>query len=303
MPMLSNPRKESRGMLLALLGVIMFAGTAPATKVALTSLSPLFIASGRAVVSGVIACAILIIARARLPQPKQFLILFFAGIMIVIAYPVLLTIALETVPASHSGVILGILPLTSAAAARVLLKERPSPRFWLFAIAGSSVVISYSSSDTQLGVGIGDIYILAAAAFTSIGYAYSGLLVRSFSGWEVICWMLVLALPISLPLAMLHPPTDAMLVNHEAWFAFAYVSLFSMLIGFFAWNAGIALAGVSLAGQMQLFLPFITIALAATINGDTIDLKTIITAIVIVVIVALSPKTLTTPATTPIVKT
>lgn len=290
-PLRARLTKETKGMLLALLGVTMFAGTMPATKVALVGLDPLFIGAGRAVTSGMLAGLILIVMRVRLPQRRHFWILFFSGIMIVVAYPVLLTIALQVVPASHSGVILGILPLTSAAAARVILKERPPLRFWLFSLVGSIIVVTYSASSTQLGIGTGDLYIFAAAILTSIGYAYSGLLVRFLSGWEVICWMLVLTLPISIPIAALYPPVHAELIPTTAWIAFSYVSLFSMLLGFFAWNAGIALAGVSLASQTQLLLPFITIALAAMINGDQIDLSTIVTAVAIVVIVSLCPKT------------
>ncbi|MEO8849984.1 MAG: DMT family transporter [Casimicrobiaceae bacterium] len=139
-------------------------------------------------------------------------------------------------------------------------------------------------------VSTGDLYMFAAAICTSIGYVYSGRLSQQMPGWEVICWIPVLALPVTAPSALWLMPQDVFVISARAWSGFAYVSLFSMLIGYFAWNAALAMGGVARVSQVQLLQTFITLALAAIVNGERLDPLTVGAAVAVVVIVALGSR-------------
>ncbi len=110
-------------------------------------------------------------------------------------------------------------------------------------------------------------------------------------GWEVISWVLVIALPISLPAAALTMPADLSHIALKPWLAVLYVALFSQWIGFFAWNAGMAMGGIARVSQVQLLQPFVTFALAAFFNGETITLQILLFAAAVVATVAISTRT------------
>ena len=110
-------------------------------------------------------------------------------------------------------------------------------------------------------------------------------------GWEVISWVLVIGLPISLPAAALTMPSDLAHIDLKPWLGLLYVALFSQWIGFFAWNAGMAMGGIARVSQVQLLQPFITFALAALINGETITWQTVLFAAAVVATVAISTRT------------
>jgi len=207
-------------------------------------------------------------------------------VTLVLGFPGLMALSMQTVPASHGGVVLGILPLTTAAASSLILGERPSLRFWLLAGLGTTVVVAFALRDSGGGIVIGDVYMFLAAISTSIGYVFSADLSREMPGWEVISWILALALPLTLPLAVWLWPADPSAVSTAAWVAFAYVSVFSMFVGFFAWNAGLAMGGVARVSQIQLLQTFVTLGLSAVINGEHIGLSTIAVAAIVVIIVA-----------------
>jgi drug/metabolite transporter (DMT)-like permease len=178
----------------------------------------------------------------------------------------------------------------TAAAAALIIGERPSRRFWLFAVLGAVVVVAFALRDGGGRFDIGDLYLFAAALVSAIGYVYSGKLSREMPGWEVISWVLVISLPLMLPAALWLMPAAPATVPPAAWMGLAYVALFSMFIGFFAWNAGMALAGIARASQVQLLQTFVTLGLSALVNGEHVDPLTIAAAVAVVVIVALGRK-------------
>lgn len=282
--------RETLGMWLGIAGVTIFGGTLPATRLAVAGLDPVFTAVGRAAAAGLLSAAILALLRRRRPTMRQAGVMLLAASALVIGFPALMALSLQTVPAAHGGVVLGILPLTTAAAASLILGERPSPSFWLFAVLGTAIVVVFALRDGGGTVAVGDIHMFAAAICASVGYVYSGDLSREMPGWEVICWILVLSLPVTLPATLWLLPADLSAVPASAWAGFAYVSLFSMFIGFFAWNAGLALGGVARVSQVQLLQTFITLALSAVVNGEHIDPATIVAAVAVVAIVALGRK-------------
>lgn len=285
-----RPGRDGFGLLLGLVGVTIFGGTVPATRIAVAGLDPFFITAGRAAVAGLMAATILLVLRRAWPSARQFRLMVLAGLLMVLGFPSLMALGLQTVPAAHAGVVLGIMPLTTAAAASLILGERPSPRFWFFAVLGTVVVVAFALRDGGGRFDIGDLYLLAAGILSSTGYVYSGALSREMPGWEVICWILLIALPLSLPVALWLAPAAPALVPARCWAGFAYVSVFSMFLGFFAWNAGMGLAGVARVSQMQLLQIFVTLGLSATVNGEPVDLLTVAAAVLVVAIVAMGRK-------------
>ncbi len=284
-----SPARVSRqtlGMGLGFIGIAIFGGTLPATRLAVEGLDPFFITVGRASASGLLSAALLLILRRHWPSMRQVRTMLICIVTLVLGFPGLMALAMLTVPASHGGVVLGILPLTTAAAASLILGERPSLRFWLLAGLGTTVVVVFALRDNGGEIAIGDVYLFLAAISTSIGYVFSADLSREMPGWEVISWILVLALPLTLPLAIWLWPANPGAVPAAAWVAFAYVSVFSMFVGFFAWNAGLVMGGVARVSQVQLLQTFVTLGLSAVINGEHVGPSTIAVAALVVAIVA-----------------
>ncbi len=72
----------------------------------------------------------------------------------------------------------------------------------------------------------------------------------------------------------------------SAWAGFAYVSVVSMFLGFFAWYRGLAQGGIAAVGQVQLVQPFLTIFASAWLLGERIDAATIVAAGLVIASIA-----------------
>lgn len=265
----------TRGLLLALAGVVIFGLTLPFTRMAVAELPPVFVGLGRAVVVAVIAAIMLAMTRSARPIRRDVLRLLLAGFGIVIGFPVFSAIAMQSAPASHGGVVLGILPLATAAAAIVFTGERPSAKFWAWAVAGSVAVVTFAVLNAgTTDVYLADLWLLAAVASAAMGYAISGDLTKRLGGWQVISWCLIVMLPVILLPAMFTLPDINWNASGRAWASFAYVAVFSQFLGFFFWNNGLALAGIARAGQMQLFQIFVTLAGSWVLLGEPLSLVT-----------------------------
>src|SRR5918998_464134 len=152
----------------------------------------------------------------------------------------------------------------------VLKRPRPSMR-QVGTLAGAALVIGFTLHEGGGSLGQGDVFLLAAALSSALGYVLSGKLVRSsFAGWEVISWVLVVALPATIPLTLLSMPQDPASVPAWSWTGFLYVALMSQYLGFFAWNAGLAIGGIAHVSQVQLLQTFITLVIASFLNRETI---------------------------------
>ena len=208
-----------------------------------------------------------------------------------VLFPLLMALAVQTVDASHGGVVLGILPVATALVAVLITHERPKPLFWIASMVGAALVIAFALRQGGGALSAGDLLLFAAVAVSAIGYAFSGRLTADMPGWEVISWVLVMALPISLPAAVFTLPADLTDIPLKPWLALLYVALFSQWIGFFAWNAGMAMGGIARVSQVQLLQPFVTFALAAFFNGETITPQIVLFALAVVATVAISTRT------------
>jgi len=184
-----------------------------------------------------------------------------------------------------------VLPIATALVAVAITHERPRPLFWIASLAGAALVIAFALRQGGGAMSSGDLLLFAAVAVSAIGYAFSGRLTSRMPGWEVISWVLVIALPISIPAAWLTMPADIMQLPAKPLLGLVYVTLFSQWIGFFAWNAGMAMGGIARVSQMQLLQPFVTFALAASFNGETITWQIVAFAAAVVATVAISTRT------------
>jgi drug/metabolite transporter (DMT)-like permease len=281
---------ETKGLILGLLGVTAFGLTLPITRFVVSYLDPLFVGLGRAVVAALIAGVLLLLAKEAVPNREQIIQLVIIALGVVIGFPILSAWAMQTVPASHGGVVLGILPLITATVGVCISKEKPSLGFWASGVLGAILVVAYSLFQDIGNFLLGDLALLGATIAAAIGYAIGGKLSREIGGWKVICWALVLSLPFILIPAMIKAPQGAYEFPINVWISFLYLALVSQLFGFFLWNKGLALGGIARVSQTQLVQPFITIAASGALIGETMDITTIGFALLVVATVAFNRK-------------
>jgi drug/metabolite transporter (DMT)-like permease len=287
--------RETLGLILGFIGVCIFAGTLPFTRLAIETLSPWFISAGRAGLAGVLAGATLLVLRRPVPQPRDLGALALSALCLVAGFPVLTALAMQTVPASHGGVVLGILPLSTALISVLLAGERPRPAFWAAAVAGAALVTAFALREGEGGLQNGDLYLLGAVLTSSLDYVVSGKLTRSgLAGWEVISWILVVSLPVTAPVALWLFPESPAEIPALHWIAFFYVSLMSQYLGFFAWNAGLAIGGIARVSQVQLLQTFLTLAIAALLNREPVEPLTWAVAGLVLLLVLVARRTAST---------
>jgi drug/metabolite transporter (DMT)-like permease len=281
--------RESLGLLLGFVGVCIFAGTLPFTHIAVEHLSPLFVTAGRAALAGLLALSTLLLLRKRWPSRRQIGTLMLVALCLVAGFPGFTALAMQTVPASHGGVVLGILPLATSAISTLIAGERPSAAFWLAAVTGAALVIGFTLHEGGGALGQGDVFLLGAALSSALGYVLSGKLARAgLAGWEVISWVLVVALPVTIPVALWTMPEEPGAIPAWSWISFAYVALMSQYLGFFAWNAGLAIGGIAHVSQVQLLQTFITLLIASSLNREDIPLSAWFVAGAVFILVVLS---------------
>jgi drug/metabolite transporter (DMT)-like permease len=277
-------RAETLGMALGFVGVAVFAATLPATRLAVTSLSPEFLTAARAAIAGLIAIPVLA-AGGRAPPWRDFPKLGLSALCLAAGFPGFTGFAMRSLPAAHAGVVVAVLPLATAVVAALIDRERPSPALWASAILGAALVVGFA---LRRGGGVlegGDALLLLAVACAALGYTWSAQLSRRMPARDVISWIVVFALPVSAPLSFAWRPADPAEVSALAWACLLYLGAMSMYFGFFAWNAALALGGVARVSQVQLVQPFLTFALAAALLGEAIDAETAICAILAMALV------------------
>ncbi|MBN15765.1 MAG: EamA family transporter [Pelagibacterium sp.] len=271
-----------------LLGVVIFSGSLPATRVAVADFTPLFLTSARAAIAALLAATCLAVLGQPRPRPADLLSLAIVAIGVVIGFPLLTALALEHITSARSIVFIGLLPLATATFAVLRGGENPRPAFWLFSGLGSAIVIVFAISGGGAGSLIGDCYMVAAIIVCGLGYAEGAKLSRRLGGWQVICWALVLSAPLMAALALANLPLSWHAIGSAAWLSLAYVSVFSMLVGFVFWYRGLALGGIAGVGQLQLLQPFFGLTLAGLVLGEPIAASMLAATAIIVVCVALA---------------
>ncbi|HEJ9057922.1 TPA: DMT family transporter [Serratia fonticola] len=281
-----NEVNSTSGWLNGFLGMVIFSGSLPATRVAVLSFDPLFLTVARASIAGLIALLLLGLFKQQRPRGDQLFSLVIVALGVVVGFPLLTALALQHVTSAHSIVFLGLLPLATAIFGVLRGGERPRPAFWLFSIIGSLLVMSFAFVQGVSASLVGDSLMLAAVVVCGLGYAEGAKLSRELGGWQVICWALLLALPVMLVTSLMLMPSSLEAIRLPAWISLAYVSLFSMLIGFIFWYRGLAQGGIASVGQLQLLQPFFGLALAAGLLHEPVNLLMLATTLGIILCVA-----------------
>jgi drug/metabolite transporter (DMT)-like permease len=279
-------QKTTNGWLSGLLGVLIFSGSLPATRLAVQGLDPVFVTFVRATIAGVFGLILLAARRQIRPQRGDPIPLLLVAFGVVLGFPLLTALALRHVTSAHAVVFIGLLPLTTAIFGVLRGGERPQMPFWIFSVLGSSAVIAFALRNGIGASPVGDALMLSAVVVCGLGYAEGARLSRHLGGWQVISWALVLCLPVMMPLSWWTQPASFEGVSHAALWGLAYVSLFSMLIGFVFWYRGLALGGITGVGQLQLLQPFFGLVLAAALLHERVPASMIAVTLVVVVCVA-----------------
>ncbi len=279
---------EARGLAWGLLGVAIFGLTLPFTRLAVVDLDPLLVALGRAIVAAVPAGILLWWAGGPRPPRALWPRIAIAALGVVVGFPVAATMAMTSVPASHGAVVLGLLPLATALAGALRGGERPSAAFWACAVAGSAIVVWFALREGGGSLSAADGWLVLAVACASIGYAEGAVVSRVLGGWQTISWILVASAPLlALPVLAIALHADIAAARPAAWTGFAYVSLGSMFLGFFAWYRGLALGGTARVGQVQLLQPFFTLAGGWLVAGEPVGPEALAACLAVVAVVAI----------------
>jgi drug/metabolite transporter (DMT)-like permease len=268
--------RTATGWINGFIGVLIFSGSLPATRVAVMQLDPVFLTVARAAIAGILALCLLIAFREKRPSRQDLISLVVIALGVVVGFPLLTALALQHLTSAHSIVFIGLLPLATAIFGVIRGGERPKPAFWLFSLLGSALVAGFALAQGLTASPVGDALMLAAVIVCGLGYAEGARLSRRLGGWQVISWALVVSLPVMIVAAI---QTPAML-------GLAYVSLFSMLIGFIFWYRGLAQGGIAAVGQLQLLQPFFGLALAATLLRETVSWSMLAVTVAVILCVA-----------------
>jgi len=278
--------RTASGWVSGFIGVTIFSGSLPATRVAVMDFDPVFLTCARASIAALLGLALLLAFRERRPSGADLRPLAVVALGVVVGFPLLTALALQHITSAHSIVFLGLLPLCTAAFAVLRGGERPRPAFWLFSLLGSVFVVGYAALESG-GASLRDnLLMLAAVAVCGLGYAEGAQLSRRLGGWQVISWALVLALPVMLPIGLFTMPTSFSHAAAAAWAGLAYVSLFSMLIGFIFWYRGLSQGGIAAVGQLQLLQPFMGLALAALLLHESVSWTMLVATLGAVICIA-----------------
>ncbi len=291
--MTTDLHDERRGLWLGLLGVVIFAMTLPMTRLAVgpaadPQLAPRFVAAGRAALAGGLSVLYLLATRAPRPLRRQLPAFAVCALGTVVGFPLFMGMAVRDVDAMHAAVISGVLPLATAVAGALWFRQRPSAGFWACAVAGCALVLVFAAHQGSGRLSAADGLLLLSVASAAIGYVAGAQLSSQMRAEQVICWVLVLSLPFTLPVMLATWPATP--VRATAWGGFAYVTLFSMWLGFFAWYRGLALGGTVRVSQVQLVQPFLALLFAVPVLGETLEATTVLFSLAVIAIVFIGKK-------------
>lgn len=286
----STALAETRGLWLGLLGVVIFAMTLPMTRLAVgpaeaPQLPPFFVTAGRAFGAALLSLGYLWWVRAPWPERRHLGALLLCALGTVVGFPLFLALALREVEAMHAAVVTGVLPLGTAVVAAIALRQRPSVGFWVCAALGCGLVLAFAAVQGGGRLVAADGLLLAAMACTAFGYVAGARVAADIPAQQVICWVLVLSLPLTAPATVATWPADLQAVSAGAWAGFAYVTVFSMWLGFFAWYRGLALGGTVRVSQVQLVQPFLALLFAVPVLGEPLQATTVMFSLAVIAVV------------------
>ena len=284
--------KETKGMLIGFIGILIFSLTLPVTKIAVLSFNPYFIAFGRATLAGLIALAYLLYKKEPIPSKIDFIKFAVIALGVVFIFPIFTSIAMIEGSSSHGAVILGMMSLASTVIGVIRFKERPSLGFWLVSLLGAALVVVYALLKSSGNFTYIDGLLVVGGICACVGYVEGGELSRKINPRVVISWALVISLPITIVMSYFTFNIQYIDAGSMAWIIFIYLSLFPMFIGFFFWYEGLAVGGIARVSQVQLIQPFCTLVAASILLGDSLAIMNLVFAFLVVSTVILGKRML-----------
>lgn len=294
MNQLSN---ETKGYVLAFVGVVVFALTLPITRWVvradeIDSLSPLFITVCRAAIAGLCGLTYLYWQKALvLPRQRGD---GLAGALVVsalgtaLAFPLFLGLGLAQAPSVQAAVVTGFMPICTAVFASLYFRQKQPLTFWLCALTGFLLIVAFSAYKGLGVLKLADMFLVLAVVTGAVGYV-SGVKVSSIMpASHAISWVLVISLPFTLPATIWLWPSTPISLAHAA--GLGYLGVFSMWLGFFAWYKGLVLGGTMRVSQVQLLQPFVALILSAWLLGESLELGTIVFALALILTVLISKR-------------
>ncbi|MFJ5710541.1 DMT family transporter [Streptomyces sp. NPDC093105] len=279
-----------QGTLLALLGVVSFSLTFPSTVWGLESFGPWSLVAVRSTLAALIAGAFLLAGRVALPERRHWAGLAVVAGGVVVGFPLLTTLALQTSTTSHAAVVVGLLPLTTAAFAAVRTGRRPSRTFWLAAVSGAAVVIAFTVQQSGGVLSAGDLYLFGALLVCAAGYTEGGRLARLMPGWQVIGWALVLCLPLTAPASAVALALEPVHLTAHGVIGLVWVAAGSTFFGLYVWYRGMAAIGIPRASQLQLAQPLMTLFWSVFLLGESLPLAAPVAAAGVLVCIAVTQR-------------
>ncbi|MFB7086316.1 DMT family transporter [Streptomyces sp. NPDC056296] len=280
----------SLGTLQAALGVVAFSLTFPATAWGLEGFGPWSLIAVRSILAAMIAGGCLLGLRVALPERRHWFGLAVVGGGVVLGFPLLTTLALQTSTTAHAAVVVGLLPLTTALLSALRLGTRPSRTFWIAALAGAAAVLAFTVQQSGGALTTADAYLFAALLVCAAGYTEGGRLARVMPGWQVIGWALVLCVPLTVPMAAVALSFEPVHLTAHSVTGLLWVAAGSQFLGLVVWYRGMAAIGIPKASQLQLAQPLLTLVWSVLLLGEHLTVAAPLTAAAVLVCIAVTQR-------------
>ncbi|GGS34960.1 DMT family transporter [Streptomyces griseoviridis] len=282
--------KRSAGTLQAALGVVAFSLTFPATAWGLEGFGTWSLVAVRSVLAAVIAGSCLLAMRIPPPERRHWSGLAVVAAGVVLGFPLLTTLALETSTTAHAAVVVGLLPLTTALLSALRVGTRPSRTFWIAALAGAAAVVAFTVQQSGGALTAADACLFAALLVCAAGYTEGGRLARVMPGWHVIGWALVLCLPLTVPAAAVALAVEPVRLTAHGVAGLLWVAVGSQFLGLVVWYRGMAAIGIPKASQLQLAQPLLTLVWSVLLLGEHLPVAAPLTAVAVLVCIAVTQR-------------
>ncbi|MCG7207803.1 DMT family transporter [Streptomyces arenae] len=289
-PGAAAPSSHRLGTAQAALGVVAFSLTFPATAWGLEGFGPWALVAVRSVLAAALAGSCLLVLRIRLPERRHWAGLAVVALGVVLGFPMLTTLALETSTTSHAAVVVGLLPLTTALFSALRMGVRPSRTFWAAALAGAVAVLAFTVAQSGGALTAADGYLFGALVVCAAGYTEGGRLARVMPGWQVIGWALVCCLPLTVPVAAVALAYEPVVWSVHGVAGLLWVAVGSQFFGLVVWYRGMAAVGIPKASQLQLAQPLLTLVWSVLLLGEHLTAAAPLTAAAVLVCIAVTQR-------------
>ena len=273
--------------LAALGAVLIFGGSAVATKVAVSAISAIDVSVLRTIIGGLVALPLALAMRIELPAtPAQRWLLLLSGFCGFIAFPLLFTFGVSLTSANHATMILAILPVSTGAIAMAWDRQWPKRAWWLgctIAFAGEVLLIYDPAADSANASIGGDLLVWASTVFASLGYVAGARLQRSgYSSRGTTFWGVGLFALLLLPVAPLLLDFDGLLTaGAYAWSGLIYQAIGVTIVAYILWYFALGTGGIARVGLLQFLQPVSGVIFAFIILAEPLSLMFLLASIII----------------------